>query len=57
MLYNMLLSLYEPLKQLYISNKMECFSYKGQCDVHGHAHIKALKEERIQVEEPFHTSI
>ena len=26
-----------------ISNKMEHFSYKGGCDVHGHTHIKLFE--------------
>ena len=44
------LVLYKPsihfnsrLKQLYISNKMERFSYKGGCGVCGHTHIKVFK--------------
>ena len=28
-----------------ISNKMEHFSYRGGCGMHGHTHIKAFKEE------------
>ena len=32
------------LKQLYISNKMECFSYKGGCDVYGLQVLRCLKE-------------
>ena len=34
-LYKPLLSLSSHLKQLYISNKTECFSYRGKCGVHG----------------------
>ena len=30
------------LKQLYISHKTECFSYKGECGVHV---LRCLKEE------------
>ena len=35
--------LYSHLKQLRISNKMECFSYKGGCGIHGHTLIKMFK--------------
>ena len=31
------------LKQLYISKKTDQFSYKGVCDVRGHAHIEGVK--------------
>ena len=31
------------LKQLYINNKMECFSYKGWCVVHGRTFIEIFK--------------
>ena len=31
------------LKQLYISNKMEQFSYKDRCGIHGYTHIKVFK--------------
>ena len=44
-LYKPLLHFYSQLKQLYISNKMECFSYKGECGIHGHMHIGMFKEE------------
>ena len=33
------------LKQLYISNKTECFSCKSGCGVCGHTHIKSYKEK------------
>ena len=33
------------LKQLYMSNKTEHFSYKGGCCMCGCAHIKAFKED------------
>ena len=32
-----------PFKQLYTSNKMECFSYKGGCGWHGCSHIEVFK--------------
>ena len=44
-LYNPLLHFYSHIKQLYISNKTERFSYKGGCVVCGSTHIKAFKEE------------
>ena len=31
------------LKQLYISNKVRCVSYKGVCGVLGHIHIEMFK--------------
>ena len=31
------------LKHLYIINKMECSSYKGECGVHGRTHIEAFE--------------
>ena len=31
-----------PFKQLYTSNKVECYSYIGGCGVRGHTHIKAF---------------
>ena len=33
-LYNLLLLLYQSLKQLYINDKTEHFSYEGVCGVH-----------------------
>ena len=42
-LYNPLLSCNSYLKQLYISDKTERFSYKGGCGMHGHAFIKPFK--------------
>ena len=32
------------LKLLYITNKMECFNYKGGCDMHGRKCIELLEE-------------
>ena len=43
-LYNPLLHFYSQLKQLYISNKMECFNYKGGCGICGCTHIKMSKK-------------
>ena len=37
------------LKQLYISNKTEYFSYKGGCGIRGHVHIEEFKI-RVNVE-------
>ena len=31
---------------MYVSNKMECFTYKGGCGMHGHTHIKVF-ERRV----------
>ena len=42
-LYKPLFHLYSHLKQLYMSNKTERFSYKGECDMHGRACIEAIK--------------
>ena len=42
-LYKPLLHFYSHLKQLYISNKTECFSYKGGCGMRGRTRIKAFK--------------
>ena len=42
-LYKPLLRLYSHLKQLYISNKMKRFSYKGGCGVRGRTRIEAFK--------------
>ena len=42
-LYKPLLRLYSHLKQLYISNKMKRFSYKGGCGMCGRTHIEAFK--------------
>ena len=44
-LYKPLCHFYSHLKQLYMSNKIERFSYKGGCGVHGRTRIKAIKEE------------
>ena len=41
-LYKPLLHFYSHLEQLYISNKIEHFSYKGGCGIHGH---NAYKQE------------
>ena len=46
-MYKPLLHLYSHLKQLYISNKIECFSYKGRCVMCGclcHV-LRSLKEK------------
>ena len=45
--YNPVVSFESYLKQLYISNKTECCSYKGGCGICGHPHIKALKKEKL----------
>ena len=42
-MYNPLLQFNSRLEQLYISKKMEHFSYKGGCGIRGHTHIKAFK--------------
>ena len=34
-----------PFKQLHTSNKMQCFSYKGGCGVHGLYLSRCIKEE------------
>ena len=44
-LYKPLLHFYSHLKQLYISNKTEHFSYKSGCGVHECILIKAFKKE------------
>ena len=41
---NLLLSFSQSIKQLYISNEIEHFSYSGGC---GMMHIKAFKEELV----------
>ena len=42
-LYKQSNGLYSHLKQLYISNKTKCFSYKGGCGVHGRMYIEEFK--------------
>ena len=42
-LYKPLLHFYSHLKQLYMSNKTERFSYKGGCVVRGRTHIEVNK--------------
>ena len=42
-LYKPLLHCYSHLKQLYMSNKTERFSYKSGCGVHGRTHIEVNK--------------
>ena len=42
-LYKPLFHFYSHLKQLYMSNKTERFSYTGGYGVHGHARIKGFK--------------
>ena len=44
-LYKPLLYFYSHLKQLYISNKKEHFSYKGGCGVLVCTHIEAFKRK------------
>ena len=44
-LYTQLLHFYSHLKKLYMSSKIERFSYKGGCGVHGRTRIKVIKEE------------
>ena len=34
---------YDHLKQLYISNKTECFSYEGGCGIYVHTLIETFK--------------
>ena len=41
-LYKLLLHFYSHLKQLYISNKMEHFSYKCRCGIHRCTHIETF---------------
>ena len=42
-LHKPLLHIYSHLKQLYMSNKTEHFSYKGGCDMRRHTRIEAIK--------------
>ena len=42
-LYKPLLHLYSNIKQLYISNNIKCFSYKGGCGIHGRKHVEMFK--------------
>ena len=49
---NSKLAVYKPLlycnshlKQLYVGNKMERFSYKGGCSIRGHTHIEVFKSK------------
>ena len=42
-MYKKLLHFYSHLKQLYMSNKTEHFSYKGECCVRGRTRIKVIK--------------
>ena len=42
-LYKPLLDFYSHLKQLYMSNKTERFSYKDGCGMRGHTHIEVIK--------------
>ena len=41
-LYKPLLHFYSHLKQLYINNKTEHFSYKGGCNERGHMRIEVF---------------
>ena len=45
MLYNHYFHFNNGLQQLYMSNKMEHFSCKGECDIFVCTHIEELKEE------------
>ena len=42
-LYKPLFHFYSHLKQLYMSNKTEHFSYKGGCGMDGCTHFEAIK--------------
>ena len=42
-LYKPLLHFYSHLKQLYINNRTEHFSYKGGYGVQGHTYIEGIK--------------
>ena len=42
-LYKLLLHFQNQLKQLYTSNKIECFTYKGMCGIHGRTEIETFK--------------
>ena len=42
-LYKPLVYFYSHLKQLYMSNKTECFSYKGGCGMPEYTCIEAFK--------------
>ena len=42
-MYKSSLHLHSHLKQLYISNKMERFSYKGGCGIHEHTCIETFQ--------------
>ena len=46
-LYKPLLHFYNHLKELYMSNKTEHFSYKGGCGIRGRTCIKAIKEKLV----------
>ena len=51
MLYKPLIYFNSQLKQMYISNKTECFSYKGECGVHGRMHIEAFKKSCLELQD------
>ena len=42
-LHKLLPHFYNHLKQLYISNKTECFSYEGGCGIHVRTLIETFK--------------
>ena len=46
-LYTLLLHFHSHLKQLYISNQTNHFTYKGGCDVLGHTHIDMSQSTSI----------
>ena len=46
-LYTLLLHFYSHLKQLYISNQTDHFTYKGGCDVHGRTRINMSQSTSI----------
>ena len=47
MLYKALIHCNSRLKRLYLSNKIECFGYKGGCGICERTLIEALKEELV----------
>ena len=44
-LYRPLLHFHSHVKQLYMSNKTKCFSYKSGHGMRGHTHMEMFKEE------------
>ena len=47
MLYKASIHCNSHLKQLYLSNKTECFSYKGGCGVRERMRIEAFKRRAV----------